>query len=83
VPDNSTIRFDMLARMELHPGYAEHKNDWFTANHPVYVQLAPNATQQQAERGLRNIVSKYNLADINKMKADGYRKGRQRRYVCL
>jgi len=73
-PDNSTIRFDVLARMELHPGYAEHKNDWFTANHPVYVQLAPNATQQQAEHSLRNIVSKYSLVDINRLKAEGYRK---------
>ena len=46
-PENSTIKFSVLARTELYPHYAEMRNIWDSRNHSVYVQLANNTTQQK------------------------------------
>ncbi|MDO6434924.1 ABC transporter permease [Flavitalea sp. BT771] len=73
-PENSSLQFNILARIELSRDYAEDKNEWNHQNHPVYVQLAPTATQQQVEARLRDLVKKNNLADDKYMKAKGYRK---------
>jgi ABC-type antimicrobial peptide transport system permease subunit len=73
-PENSSLQFNILARIELSRDYAQEKNEWNHQNHPVYVQLAPTATQQQVEARLRDLVKKNNLADDKYMKAKGYRK---------
>ncbi|MBN9384602.1 MAG: ABC transporter permease [Chitinophagaceae bacterium] len=73
-PDNSSIQFNILARIELAGNYVEDKNEWNHQNHPVYVQLAPNATPQQVEAGLRGLVKKYHLADEDHLKAKGFRR---------
>lgn len=73
-PENSSLQFNILARIELAGNYAEDKNEWNHQNHPVYVQLAPNATQQQVEARLRDLVKKDHLADESYMKAKGYLK---------
>jgi len=73
-PDNSSLRFDMLARIEINSTYAQNKNNWNAQNHTVFVQLAPNATLQQVESGLRMAVKKYRVADEVMMKNQGYRK---------
>ena len=73
-PDNSSLQFNILARIELAGNYAEDKNEWNHQNHPVYVQLSPNTTQQQVEARLRDMVKKNHLADDDYMKGKGYRK---------
>lgn len=62
-PDNSSIRFDILARPEISPDYAESYNKWDNQHHSVYVQLSPNANKLQVERQLRNVVKKYTPYD--------------------
>lgn len=74
VPENSSIKYDILARIELSGSYADNKTNWNNQNHPVYVQLAPNITQEQAERGLKQMLNKYNLANEAELKKRGYRK---------
>lgn len=59
LPQNSTIEFDMLARIESRSDYAKDKNNWENQHHPVYVQLRDEATQQQAEQQLKDINKKY------------------------
>jgi putative ABC transport system permease protein len=73
-PDNSSLRYDMFARIEINGSYAQNKDNWSAQNHTVFVQLAPGATLQQVEGGLRMEVKKYNLADENMMKGQGYHK---------
>lgn len=58
-PQNSSIKFDALARIENRSDYAENKNNWNNQHHPVYVLLKEGATQQQAEMQLRQINKKY------------------------
>ena len=72
-PDNSSIKYDVLARPEISPDYAEGKNKWDNHHHPVYVQLSANNTKVQVEKQLRNFTKKYNPADVNSMKSKGFR----------
>ncbi|MGN6618427.1 MAG: ABC transporter permease, partial [Ilyomonas sp.] len=72
-PENSTIRFSVLARTELYPHYVEMRNTWDSRNHAVYVQLANNTTQQQVENRLRSFVKKYTPDDPAASKRDGYK----------
>lgn len=72
-PENSTIRFSVLARTELFPHYTVMSNTWNSRNHDVYVELANNTTQQQVENRLRNIVKKYTPDDLASSKKDGYK----------
>jgi ABC-type antimicrobial peptide transport system permease subunit len=75
-PQNSSIRYSVLARIEINTSYPQLKSDWTANHHPVYVQAAPGITQQQLEKGMRQLVKKYSMADFNdaNMKAKGYRK---------
>jgi putative ABC transport system permease protein len=73
-PENSSIDFDILARMEIGGDYARQKDSWNSQNHIVFVQTAPGYSQQQVENGLRNIVKKYHVADEDYMKEKGYLK---------
>ncbi len=71
-PVNSTIKFSLLARTELDPDYASIGNLWDNQNHPVYVQLKDNVTQQQAESRLRLLSKKYRPDDAGAEKKNGY-----------
>ena len=82
-PENSTIKFSLLARTELFPHYAEMRNIWDTKNHIVYLQLANNITQQQAENRLRSVLKKYSPVDIKMAKANGYKPDNNGDYESL
>lgn len=71
-PENSTIKFSLLARTELDPDYATISNTWDNQTHPVYVQLKDNVTQQQAESRLRLLSKKYRPEDAAAEKKNGY-----------
>ncbi len=73
VPDNSTIKFSLLARTEIYPQYVEMRNTWDSRNHSVYVQLAENTTAQQVQNRLRSFLKKYNPTDVAIAKRDGYK----------
>jgi putative ABC transport system permease protein len=71
-PENSSIKYDILARIELNGNYAQFQNNWNAQHHPVYVQIAKNASQAGVERNLRTIVKKYLVGDNSNYQ--GYRK---------
>lgn len=73
-PDNSTLQYQVLARIEINNDYPASKNNWNFQHHSVYVQLAPQATQQQVENQLRNILKSHHLADEEGLTEHGYRK---------
>jgi len=54
-PFNSSINFSALARIENRSDYARDKNNWDNQHHFVFVQLKEGATQEQAERELKEI----------------------------
>ena len=73
VPDNSSIKYDVLARPEISPDYADGKQNWDNRHHVVYVQLSAGTTKTEVERQLRNIVKKYIPSDFNSLKNKGYK----------
>jgi ABC-type antimicrobial peptide transport system permease subunit len=83
VPANSSLQFGMLARIEVHKDYAAQKNDWGDHHHRVYVELAPGATQQQAEAGLREMIHRNNLSDSDFLKTEGYLRDRYGDYLSM
>jgi ABC-type antimicrobial peptide transport system permease subunit len=82
-PENSTIKFSLLARTELFPHYAEMRNTWDSRNHSVYVELANNTSQQQVENRLRSFLKKYSPVDAAQAKRDGYKPDNNGDYESL
>src|SRR5688572_12167958 len=70
-PQNSTLKFDMLARIENRSDYATDKNNWDIHHHEVYVQLKDGATRQQAEAQLRAVNQKYLPEWSDNLKKEG------------
>ncbi|MEO6550891.1 MAG: FtsX-like permease family protein [Ferruginibacter sp.] len=71
-PDNSSFRYEILARPEISNDYAENKNKWDNHHHPVYVQLSASGTKVQVERQLRGFVNKYTPGDATSKQSKGY-----------
>ncbi|HEV9035448.1 MAG TPA: ABC transporter permease, partial [Puia sp.] len=83
VPANSSLQFGILARIEIHKDYPTQKDDWGDSHHRVYVELAPGATQQVAEAGLREMVHRHNLSDSDFLKSEGYLRDRNGDYLSI
>lgn len=83
VPDNSTIRFSLLARTELYPYYSEMLNTWDSRNHPVYVQLANNTNSQQVQSRLRSFLQNHNPVEMSKAAENGYKPDSNGDYYSL
>lgn len=82
-PENSTIKFSVLARTELYPPYAEMRNMWDSRNHSVYVLLANNTNQKNVEGRLRSVVKKYTPDNVALAKKDGYKPDNNGDYSSL
>ena len=80
-PTNSTIQYAVLARIELMPDYARNRDNWNSQNHQVFVELAPGATQQAAETGLRRRNKPMTAEDERMMVSQGYRKDANGEFV--
>lgn len=74
VPDNSSIRFDALARLETHPGYLRDRENWGNFSLEVFVQLNPGVSPESFERRGKIFMEKHYAEDIQRMKAAGARK---------
>jgi putative ABC transport system permease protein len=82
-PDNSTLRYSILARIDLNTDYATDKDNWNHQSHPVFVELAPGVTQERVEREVRTVVKKYKLADDGELKKRGYHQDSNGDYFAL
>ncbi|MES2647252.1 MAG: ABC transporter permease [Bacteroidota bacterium] len=82
-PDNSTIRYDVLARIELGADYAVNKNEWNNQHHSVYVQLAPSANPSQVTRQLQQVIKKHNPEIEDDIKNMGYQADENGAYASL
>ena len=82
-PENSSIRFDILARPELRSDYAENKENWNMQHHDVYVKLAANTSQQKVEQKLREVYKKHIPVDTNEVIKSGYKKDENGDYFAF
>ena len=81
LPTNSTIRFAVLARIELMPDYAKNKDNWNNQSHDVFVQLAPGVTPEQVEANIRKRNKPLSADDELQIKTQGYRKDANGEYT--
>jgi ABC-type antimicrobial peptide transport system permease subunit len=73
-PENSSIRFELLARPELRSDYSLNINNWNMQHHEVYVKLSPNANQQIVENQFRELRKKHIPTDTIELIKSGYLK---------
>jgi len=82
-PENSTMDYDALVRIENSPQFPDSKDRWDNQSHEVYVKLAENADQAATEKRLGGIVSKY-MKDIEEyMKRNSRGKNERGAYYSL
>jgi putative ABC transport system permease protein len=70
-PDNSSIQFDALLRVENMGSYQRDKDRWDAHSHNVYVKLVPNATAAGLEKKLNPFAAKYFGDKIGSLKKQG------------
>lgn len=82
-PENSSIKFDLLARPELRPDYAVNKNNWNMQHHEVYIKLTASASQKNVEKKLRLLRQKNIPTDTLELIKSGYRKDENGDFVSF
>ncbi|HEY6900278.1 MAG TPA: ABC transporter permease, partial [Puia sp.] len=55
----SSVRFDMLTRIENRSDYSDAQTHWDSYRLALYIELKPGATREEAERQLKNIDHRY------------------------
>jgi ABC-type lipoprotein release transport system permease subunit len=69
LPDNSSLQFNLLARIENAHSFSSA--DWGNHNHQVFIKLNRAMTKEQAEERLRPFVRKHLAEHIATMKENG------------
>jgi putative ABC transport system permease protein len=80
-PDNSMIKFSVLARPEIQPSYPQDKDNWNHQDHPVFVQLAPNTLPAATEKDLQAVVMRHKVVNDEQMRTQGYLKNATGSYM--
>ena len=77
-PDNSSVRYDALVRIENAPNYQTSKDNWGDGSHAVYLKLPPRVNQLAFEKRLKPFVQTYfraAITELNQKKAIADPKG--------
>jgi putative ABC transport system permease protein len=82
-PVNSSLQFDVLARIELSPDYAQQANNWNNGDHLVFVELAPTARLAIVQNEIRPLVKRHHLADDDFLKKQGVQRDENGDYFSL
>jgi ABC-type antimicrobial peptide transport system permease subunit len=67
-PRNSSIRFEVLTRIETGEGYQNHKNQWDAYNTNLFVKIANNSSPVAIENKLTVLTQKYFKSEIDLLK---------------
>lgn len=68
VPDNSSVRFDALARIENSSMYQQGKDNWTDNSHSVFIKLPAQVDQAAFEDRLKPFAQKYFQNQIDGLK---------------
>ena len=83
LPENSSLKFDVLARPEIRSDYAENKYNWNMQHHDVYIKIASNTTQKKIENKFRNLRAKHIPIDSLDLIKAGYKKDEYGDYISF
>jgi putative ABC transport system permease protein len=82
-PENSSITYDGLIRMENEEDFAENKNEWNNQNHEVFIQLADNISEAQFEKKAQSFLTKNNPPDPEEIKKLNIKPDKNGNYASL
>lgn len=85
-PDQSSIEYDALMRIENSPVYflsPKDRESWSHSDHEVYIKLAPNTTQAQFEQRLEPFIQKYMAQSLTERAEQGYAPNERGRQLSL
>ena len=82
-PENSSIEYDGLIRMENVSDYAETKDVWTHSNHDVYIQLAGNINPVQFQKKLQPFLDKNIPPNLAILKRDNIHPDKDGHYLSL
>ncbi|MXV14855.1 ABC transporter permease [Hufsiella ginkgonis] len=83
LPNNSSIRFDVLVRFENAGNYRSNADQWGNLNHNVFVQLREDMNPQRFEQSSHAFINKYFAEDINTLTRDGGKPGPDGQVISL
>lgn len=69
-PFNSTIKFDILCRIETKPNYQQEKTNWSNNGNSLYVMLSEKTNAAQIEQKLVAFTKKYYPKNFENQKAE-------------
>ncbi|GAB4047733.1 FtsX-like permease family protein [Spirosoma litoris] len=70
-PDNSSIQYDILVRIENSYSYQQDKDNWSAQSHTVFVKLPPHVDQATFETRLKPFAQKYFKGNLDELKKKG------------
>lgn len=82
-PENSSLRFEALVRIENAAGYAGQQNQWTAYNHSAYVKLKPGVNAPILQNRLQAFVEKYLPTSPEDVKKDGIAPDKNGHYKSL
>lgn len=82
-PENSTVQFASLVRLENHIAYAQNNGNWFNINLDTFVELEPGTDPRAVERASKAMLEKYYGEDIERQKKGGAKPGPLGEYQLL
>lgn len=82
-PDNSSIQYDGLIRIENSGDYADNKSEWNNQQHSVFIQLADNISQAQFEKRAQPFLTKNNPPNPEEIKKANIRPDKNGNYATL
>ncbi len=74
-PDNSSLSYQLITRIENHPDYQRSKDNFDNQFLGIFVQLPPTMTKQEAERRFKGVVDKYLNEEVELLEKDGAQPG--------
>jgi len=70
-PDNSSVHYDALVRIETAPNYQTDKDNWYANSHRVFIRVAPDVDQTAFEARLKPFAQKYFANTIQDLRKKG------------
>lgn len=83
IPDNSSINFDVLLRLERVTDYAGNKDEWGHSNLYTFVQLTPGVASEEMEKRSIALTKKYYAEDVDKYKKAGAKADKYGAYMHI
>lgn len=83
IPDNSSINFNVLLRLERLTGYAGRKDEWGHSSLNTFVQLIPGVAREEMEKRSIALIKEYYAEDVDKYRKAGAKADKYGAYMHI